>query len=78
MLVLLFFIENRVDDVFLISRHSCDQTGRQFNREIKTYMIFIFPSCNVTNNLFLVIVAKLLNDRSCSMPLQLHLSREIG
>jgi hypothetical protein len=59
MLVLLFVVNNGIYDVVSFNLRSCDEAGRQFNREIRTDMIFIFPSCNVANNLLDVIVAKL-------------------
>ena len=50
---------------------------RQLNREISAVVILIAPSRDVADDLLDVIVAKLLNNRSGRMPLQLHLSREI-
>jgi len=65
MLVLLVVVDNRVDDVFLVGQRSCDEAGRQFNGEIRTVAVLIFPSRDVADNFLDVIVAKLVNDRCC-------------
>src|SRR5580704_6353810 len=66
---LLIVVNNGIYDV--ISFHLCsgNETGRQFNAEIWTFVILIFPSRDVADDLIYVIAAKLLNDRSRRMPL---------
>ena len=67
--ILLIVVNNGIYDV--ISFHLCsgNETGRQFNAEIWTFVILIFPSRDVADDLIDVIAAKWLNDRSRRMPL---------
>jgi hypothetical protein len=50
MLVLLVVLNNRVDDVISLHLRSGNETGRQFNGEIWTVVILIFPSRDVAND----------------------------
>ena len=63
MLVILFVVDNRVDDVISFHLRSGDETGRQLNREVWTGVILIFPSRDVAGHFADAIVAKLLNNR---------------
>jgi len=69
MFVFLPVVDNRVDDIFLVSQRSCDEARRKFNGEIWTVVILIFPSRDVANNLLDLIVAELFKDESSRMPL---------
>ena len=66
---LLIVVNNGIYDVVSFNLRSGDKAGRQFNAEIWTFVILIFPSRDVANHLLDAITAKLVNDCSRRMPL---------
>jgi hypothetical protein len=67
--VVLLVVHNGIYDIVLIDLRSGNETGWQLNREVWTFVILIFPSRDVADNLLDAVVAKLLKDRSGRMPL---------
>ena len=55
--VLLLVVDEGIDDVVSLNLRSGNETGRQFNGEIWTVVIFITPSRDVANNLLGVIIS---------------------
>ena len=62
-------VDYGIYDVVPFHLRSSNETRRQFNREIWTAIILIFPSRDVANNLFSVSMPELFYDRRSCMPL---------